>query len=119
MWRTQPLYVTDPGWDGTADMTPEDLAKQVLEEVRFALEGGYLDAYQVYAIARILFDSERVRGQRGVDELVSRDLQTVDCELRMAADTRRTCREHDWPMPSSARANELLDERRALSVPPA
>jgi hypothetical protein len=48
---------------------------------------------------------------------VSRGLDTVDTELRLVAEIRRTCREHDWPVPSCQRADGLLDERTALIKP--
>jgi hypothetical protein len=51
--------------------------------------------------------------------LVIRDLEVIDSELRLVADIRRTCREHDWPLPSCKRANDLLDERNTLRRRPA
>ena len=43
-----------------------------------------------------------------------RDIETIDSELRLAEALRRAARERDGPLPSTAVADALLDERREL-----
>jgi hypothetical protein len=45
-----------------------------------------------------------------------RDLDTIDCELRLLVAVRRVCREEAGRVPSIGVIDELLDERRSLQA---
>jgi hypothetical protein len=44
-----------------------------------------------------------------------RDIETIDCELRLVAALRRAARERGGPLPSIGVADVLLDKRRELA----
>jgi hypothetical protein len=46
-----------------------------------------------------------------------RDIEVIDCELRLLAAFRRMAREGKGRPPSTARIDELLDERLTLDLP--
>jgi hypothetical protein len=46
-----------------------------------------------------------------------RDIEVIDCELRLLAAFRRLAREGKGRPPSTARIDELLDERLTLDLP--
>ena len=46
-----------------------------------------------------------------------RDLEVIDSELRLLLAIRRTVREAESRQPSTARIDELLDERAAAEPP--
>jgi hypothetical protein len=46
-----------------------------------------------------------------------RDVETVDCELRLLVAVRRVCREEGGPLRSIGVADALLDERGVESQP--
>jgi hypothetical protein len=46
-----------------------------------------------------------------------RDIEVIDCELRLLAAFRRMAREGKGKPPSTARIDELLDERLTLDLP--
>jgi hypothetical protein len=46
-----------------------------------------------------------------------RDIEVIDCELRLLAAFRRMAREGKGRPPSAVRIDELLDERLTLDLP--
>lgn len=45
-----------------------------------------------------------------------RDMETIDCEVRLIAALRRAARERGGPLPSIPVADTLLDERAWLAL---